>query len=158
MPNSIFVFSPFLILLSYRRAILNSDTIYPNIHTYDVDLLENLKYSRTNYAAFQVAPPQHVLSVKEIRMDTKATVQALMDAVQKGDFEKAQSMFTSDFQFSGPVPEPISGPAWMGMSASLKNAFPDLNYQFKIVSVDGNMAHISAEICAMLPSTLTILN
>ena len=79
-------------------------------------------------------------------MDTKATVQTLMDAVQKGDFEKAQSTLASDFQFSGPVPEPISGPAWMGMSASLKNAFPDLNYQFKIVSVDGNTAHISAEL------------
>ena len=79
-------------------------------------------------------------------MDTKATVQALMDAVQKGEFEKARSMFTSDFQFSGPVPEPISGPAWMGMSASLKTAFPDLNYQFKIEGVDGNTTHISAQL------------
>ena len=64
-------------------------------------------------------------------MDPKATVQALMDAVQKGDFVKAQSTLSNDFQFSGPVPQPISGPAWMGMSASLKTAFPDLNYQFK---------------------------
>ena len=32
------------------------------------------------------------------------------------------------------------------MSASLKAAFPDLNYQFKIESVDGNTAHISAEL------------
>jgi hypothetical protein len=79
-------------------------------------------------------------------MDTKATVQALMDAVQKGDFEKAQSTLANGFQFSGPVPQPISGPAWMGMSASLKTAFPDLNYQFKIESVDGNTAHISAQL------------
>jgi hypothetical protein len=79
-------------------------------------------------------------------MDTKETVQALIDAVQKGDFKQAQSTLTDDFQFSGPVPQPISGPAWMGMSASLKTAFPDLNYQFKIESVDGNTAHISAEL------------
>jgi len=79
-------------------------------------------------------------------MDTKAIVQSLMDAVQKGDFEKAQAMFTNDFLFSGPVPQPISGPAWMGMSASLKTAFPDLNYQFKIVSVEGSTVHISAEL------------
>ena len=79
-------------------------------------------------------------------MDPKATVQALMDAVQKGDFVKAQSTLSNDFQFSGPVPQPISGPAWMGMSASLKTAFPDLNYQFKTESVNGNTVHISAQL------------
>jgi len=79
-------------------------------------------------------------------MDTKATVQSLMDAIQMGDFKKAESLFTDDFKFSGPVPEPISGQAWLGMSASLKAAFPDLNYRFKIESVDGNTAHISGEL------------
>jgi len=79
-------------------------------------------------------------------MDPKATVRTLMDAVQRGDFVKAQTTFASDFQFSGPVPQPISGPAWMGMSASLKAAFPDLDYQFKIESIDGNTVNISAEL------------
>ena len=79
-------------------------------------------------------------------MDTKATVQSLMDAIQTGDFEKAKSLFADDFKFSGPVPEPISGEAWIGMSVSLKNAFPDLDYNFKIESVDGDTAHISAEL------------
>lgn len=79
-------------------------------------------------------------------MDTKTTVQSLMDAVQMGDFVKAQSTLANDFQFSGPVPQPINGPAWMGMSASLKTAFPDLNYQFKIEGVDGNTARISAQL------------
>jgi ketosteroid isomerase-like protein len=79
-------------------------------------------------------------------MDTKATVQSLMDAIQMGEFEKAKSLFADDFKFSGPVPEPISGEAWLGMSASLKAAFPDLNYRFNIESVDGDTAHISAEL------------
>jgi ketosteroid isomerase-like protein len=79
-------------------------------------------------------------------MDNKATVQSLMDAIQMGDFEKAKSLFADDFKFSGPVPEPISGEAWLGMSASLKAAFPDLNYRFNIESVDGDTAHISAEL------------
>ncbi|MGB7876331.1 MAG: ester cyclase [Anaerolineales bacterium] len=79
-------------------------------------------------------------------MDTKATVQALMDAIQSGDFEKAKTLFADDFKFSGPVPEPISGEAWIGMSVSLKNAFPDLDYQFKIESVDGDTANISSEL------------
>jgi predicted ester cyclase len=79
-------------------------------------------------------------------MDTKATVQSLMDAIQMGNFEKAKSLFADNFKFSGPVPEPISGEAWLGMSASLKAAFPDLDYQFKIESVDGDTANISAEL------------
>jgi SnoaL-like polyketide cyclase len=79
-------------------------------------------------------------------MDPKATVQTLLDAVQNGDFEKAKSLLTDDFQFSGPVPEPINGAAWLGMSASLKTAFPDLDYQFKIESMDGNTANLSAEL------------
>ena len=79
-------------------------------------------------------------------MDTKTTVQSLMDAIQMGDFEKAKTLFADDFKFSGPVPEPISGEAWLGMSASLKAAFPDLNYRFKIESVDGETAHISGEL------------
>ena len=89
-------------------------------------------------------------------MDSKVTVQTLMDAVQKGDFVKAQSTLTNDFLFSGPVPQPISGPAWMGMSAGLKAAFPDLNYQFKIESVDGNTAHISAQLKGTHKGTLDL--
>ena len=89
-------------------------------------------------------------------MDTKETVQTLMDAVQMGDFAKAQSTLTDDFQFSGPVPEPISGPAWMGMSASLKAAFPDLNYQFKAENVDGNTVHFSAQLKGTHTGTLDL--
>jgi len=79
-------------------------------------------------------------------MDTRATVQALMDAVQMGNFERAQSYLSNDFKFSGPVPEPISGPEWIGLSANLKAAFPDLNYQFRIESVVGDTANITAQL------------
>jgi hypothetical protein len=63
--------------------------------------------------------------VKENILNKRETVQALMDAVQKGNFESAKTMLADDFQFSGPVPEPIDKEAWLGMSASLKAAFPD---------------------------------
>jgi predicted ester cyclase len=72
-------------------------------------------------------------------MNKRETVQALMDAVQKGDFEDAKSMLADDFHFSGPVPEPITAEGWLGMSASLKNAFPDLNYHFKVIGADGDV-------------------
>ena len=79
-------------------------------------------------------------------MDSKATVQALMDSVQKGDFDKAKSFLSHDFQFSGPVPEPINAEAWMGMSVSLKKAFPNLDYHFMVESMDGDIAKFSAQL------------
>lgn len=79
-------------------------------------------------------------------METKDTAQALMNAVQAGDFETAKALLSDDFQFSGPVPEPINADAWLGMSMSLRKAFPNLDYHFHIESIDGNVANISAEL------------
>ncbi len=79
-------------------------------------------------------------------MNKRETVQALMDAVQKGDFENAKSMLADDFQFSGPVPEPINAETWLGMSASLKTAFPDLDYHFKAIGADGNVVKTTSQL------------
>jgi len=79
-------------------------------------------------------------------MDAKTTVEALMNAVQMGDFTKAKSMLSDDFMFSGPVPQPINGDAWMGMSMGLKKAFPDLDYHFHVHSVEGDVVNIAAEL------------
>ena len=79
-------------------------------------------------------------------MNKRETVQALMDAVQKGDFEIAKSMLTNDFQFSGPVPEPLNAEAWLGMSASLKTAFPDLNYHFKVIGAEGDVVKSTTQL------------
>ena len=58
-------------------------------------------------------------------MNKRETVQALVDSVQQGDFEAVKSMLADDFRFSGPVPEPLNKESWLGMSSSLKTAFPD---------------------------------
>jgi hypothetical protein len=80
-------------------------------------------------------------------MDTKAAVQALMYAIQKGDFEKAKSHLADNFQFSGSVPKPINAEAWLGMSMSLKKAFPNLEYHFRVESVQsGGVVKISSEL------------
>ena len=72
-------------------------------------------------------------------MNKREIVQALMDSIQKGDFENAKSVLADDFQFGGPIPEPINKEAWLGMSASLKTAFPDLNYHFKVIGAEGDV-------------------
>lgn len=79
-------------------------------------------------------------------MNKRETVQAFMDSVQKGDFVSAKSMLADDFEFSGPIPEPINAEAWLGMSASLKAAFPDLNYHFKVMGADGDVVKSSSQL------------
>jgi predicted ester cyclase len=71
-------------------------------------------------------------------MNNKELVQTVLDAIQDGDFETAKSLMSDDFQFSGPVPEPINREQWLGLSAKMQVAFPDLNYNFQIVRVNGD--------------------
>jgi predicted ester cyclase len=79
-------------------------------------------------------------------MNKRETVQALMDAVQKGDLDVAKTMLADDFQFSGPIPEPINKEAWLGMSASLKTAFPDLDYHFRVIGTEGNIVKTTSQL------------
>ena len=79
-------------------------------------------------------------------MNSRETVQALLDAVQQGDLEGAKTRLADGFQFSGPVPQPLNARAWLEMSASLKVAFPDLDYHFKVTGVEGNVVNSSAQL------------
>ena len=60
-----------------------------------------------------------------------------MDSVQRGDFKKAQSFLSTNYQFSGPIPTPIDGETWMAINRNLKKAFPNLDYHFHLDGVDG---------------------
>ncbi len=82
-------------------------------------------------------------------MNPREIVQALLDSVQRGDFEKAEFLVSNDCQFSGPAPKLIKREAWMGMNKNLKKAFPNLNYHFhvdRVDGLDGGVVSISAEL------------
>jgi len=55
-------------------------------------------------------------------------------------------MLADDFQFSGPTPQPINREAWLGMSASLKTAFPDLNYHFNVIGAEGDVVKTTTQL------------
>ena len=86
------------------------------------------------------------LKAKEKIMNKREIVQDLLDSVQKGDFEKAKSLLTDDFQFSGPIPQPINREAWLGMSASLKTAFPNLDYHFNVIGAQGDVVKTTSQL------------
>ena len=79
-------------------------------------------------------------------MNNKEIVQALLDAVQRGDLENAKALLADGFRFSGPVPEALNARAWLRMSASLKVAFPDMDYHFKVTGVEGNVVGATAQL------------
>ncbi len=91
-------------------------------------------------------------------MNKRETVQALVDSVQKGDFENAKSMLAEGFQFSGPTPEPINKEAWLGMSSSLKTAFPDLDYHFKVIGTDGDVVKTTSQLSGTHTGSFDLTN
>ena len=93
-------------------------------------------------------------------MNKREIVQALMDSIQKGDFVHAKTMLADDFQFSGPIPTPINREAWLGMSASLKTAFPNLDYHFNVIGAQGDVVKTTSQLSGTHtdPFDLTAMN
>jgi len=82
-------------------------------------------------------------------MNPREIVQALLDSVQRGDFQKARFLVSKDCRFSGPGSELIKRDAWMRINKNLKRACPNLDYHFHVDRVDGlegNVVKISAEL------------
>jgi predicted ester cyclase len=86
------------------------------------------------------------LPEKENNMNNREIVQSVMDSIQKGDFKNARTLLADDFQFSGPVPQSINREAWLDMSATLKTAFPDLDYHFNIVGADHDVVKTTSQL------------
>jgi predicted ester cyclase len=71
-------------------------------------------------------------------MNTQDLAEAFTETFHKKDLDATASFLADEFQFSGPVPEPISGPQWIGLLTAMNAAFPDINYNVRILSVDGD--------------------
>ena len=91
-------------------------------------------------------------------MNKREIVQSLMDSIQKGDFVHAKTMLADDFQFSGPLPEPIDQEAWVGMNTRLQTAFPDLNYHFKVSGADGDVVKSTTQLSGTHSGSFDLTN
>jgi hypothetical protein len=78
-------------------------------------------------------------------MNSQETAQALMDSVQRGDLDKARTLLSDDFRFSGLIRKPINGKTWLGMIASLRMAFNGLNYHFQVDNAEGNIVNTTSQ-------------
>ena len=91
-------------------------------------------------------------------MNKREIVQNLMDSIQRGDFENAKSMLADDFHFSGSVTTPINRDSWLGMNASMKTAFPDLNYHFKVIGTDGDVVRSTTQLSGTQSGSFDLTN
>lgn len=62
------------------------------------------------------------------------------------DLDSAASYLAEDFQFSGPVPEPVDSKQWLGLMKAMNAAFPDINYHTRILGVDGNVVKTASQL------------
>ena len=79
-------------------------------------------------------------------MDTKELAQAFVDAYNARDMAKIASFLSDDFNFSGPVPKPIGSCEWLGLHSIFKAAFPDISYNLRVVSVEGNVMTTTSQL------------
>lgn len=91
-------------------------------------------------------------------MNKRETVQVLVDSIQRGDFEVAKSMLAEDFQFSGFISEPINKETWLGMSASLQTAFPNLDYHFKVIGTQGDIVRTTMQLSGTHTGSFDLTN
>lgn len=73
-------------------------------------------------------------------MDPEAITRAYLAAVEAKDWEAIRDVLAEDFQFSGPVPEPMNREQFIGLSRTLSVAFPDWSYNLEKVEVEGDTA------------------
>ncbi len=91
-------------------------------------------------------------------MNKREIVQAMMDSIQKGDFESTKTMLADDFQFSGSIPDPINKETWLGMSVNLKAAFPDINYHFKVIGTQGDIVRSTTQLSGTHSGSFNLTN
>jgi predicted ester cyclase len=82
----------------------------------------------------------------------------LLGYLEAKDSASALKLLSDDFTFSGPVPEPISGPMWVGMVERLIKAFPDWAYNASDVRADGNIVHMTVQISGTHKGELDLSN
>ena len=91
-------------------------------------------------------------------MNKRETVQALVDSIQRGDFEIVKSMLADDFQCNGFITKTIDKETWLGMSASLRTAFPDLDYHFKVIGAQGDIVRTTMQLSGTHSGSFDLTN
>jgi len=73
-------------------------------------------------------------------MNTQQLARDLWNAIEAQQFDRALGYLTNDFQFSGPVPVPLTGPQWLGVHRAFAAAMPNIAVGYR----DGSANDVEA--------------
>jgi predicted ester cyclase len=79
-------------------------------------------------------------------MDKVELTRKFFKLLEMKDTVAAAKLLSGNFIFSGPVPEPIDGPAYIDMQAKLAAAFPDWSFNLGDLHEHGDEIHASVMI------------
>ncbi len=79
-------------------------------------------------------------------MNTEDIAEAYVDAFNAGDLDTLADLMADDFQFSGPIPDPMGRDQFLGLMELMWEAFPDLQFNTRLVSIDGNVVHFTNQL------------
>ena len=79
-------------------------------------------------------------------MSASDIVNQMFDAFIDGDADNFFSLVSEDFTFSGPTPEPLDAEGWFGIGRLMADAFPDLDYGFRVTGEHGDHVHTVTEL------------
>lgn len=63
---------------------------------------------------------------------------AFQKAAEEGDWDTFEQIIADDFAFHGPTPTPLDKRACISMHKALWGGFPDINYNLRVLSEEGN--------------------
>lgn len=89
-------------------------------------------------------------------MDAVETTKKLFERIESGDTGAASELLTSDFVFSGPVPEPVDGKMWLGLHDRLNAAFPDFSFNSNGAELMGDKVKIELQLSGTHQSELDL--
>ena len=75
-----------------------------------------------------------------------SVVKRVIQAIENADFPAARALLHDDFQFSGPVPQPIDADMWLGVHRALYDGMPDLRFNATNFTDDGHAVRFNVSL------------
>jgi predicted ester cyclase len=82
----------------------------------------------------------------DIAVNTEEIAEVYADAFNAGDLDTLADLLADDFQFSGPVPEPIDRDQFLVLMEVMWNAFPDLQFNTRLVDISRNVVRFTNQL------------
>jgi predicted ester cyclase len=89
-------------------------------------------------------------------MRTQEIAEAYVDAFNRGDLNTLADLFADDFQFSGPLPDPVGRDQFLGLMELMWGGFPDIRFNTRLVDINGNVMHFTNQLAGTHTSDLDL--